>query len=111
MLPKGKRLNTALFKKVIETGKIFHSEAFTIRSIKDKGPLRISVSVPKKIAKTAVMRNKIRRRVYSAISYFNYLSYEDMKIILIAKSSILKMNTNEMKPYIKEIFVNFGFLK
>ena len=72
MLPKIKRLNTALFKKVIDTGRSLHSELFIIRSVKDKSLLKFSVSVPKKISKTAVLRNQIRRRVYtdSIIFYF-----------------------------------------
>jgi len=111
MLPKKKRLSTALFKKVISIGNSAHAEFFVVRYIKDKSPLRFAVSVPKKVSKTAVERNKVRRRIYSAINSFKDLSIENMKVILIAKPNILKLNTNDMKPYIKKTFVNLGLLK
>ena len=111
MLPKKKRLNTAIFEKVINTGKTLYSELFIVKFIKDKSLLRFAVSVPKKIAETAVLRNKIRRRIYSAISSFEELSMVNMKILFIAKSKIINMNIRDIKSDIKEIFVKLGLLK
>src|SRR3989344_5648297 len=67
MLPNQKRLTTTLFKDTIDGGMTYHSSLFILKLLKTIGPSRFSVSVPKKVAKSAVERNKIRRRVYSAI--------------------------------------------
>jgi ribonuclease P protein component len=112
MLPKEKRLNKALFKKVIDKGKSLHSKIFIVRFIKDKSLLRFAVSVSKKVSKSAVIRNKIRRRVYSSINSFKTISpTETGNIIFIVKPEIIKLNLEDIKLYTKEIFVNLGLLK
>ena len=69
MLPKKIRLTTSLFDQVYKLGRVKHSRLFLVRShtaIEDITSL-FAVSVPKKFAKTAVLRNKIKRIVYRAI--------------------------------------------
>ncbi len=112
MLPKEKRLNKALFKKVIDKGKSLNSKVFIVRFVKDNSLLKFAVSVSKKVSKKAVIRNKIRRRVYTAINSFKTLiSKENGNVLFIVKSDILELKTEDIKPYIKEIFVKLGFLK
>lgn len=69
MLPKKIRLTTALFDQVFKTGTVRHSRSFWVRSsLSPAGlPSRFAVAVSKKIAPTAVLRNKIKRVVYRAI--------------------------------------------
>ncbi len=68
MLSKSHRLPKELFSKVFEQGFTVRSGNLMCKALKDpemKGLFAISIS--KKEAKTAVDRNRIRRRVYSAI--------------------------------------------
>lgn len=69
MLSKKIRLTTSLFDQVFKNGRVQHSERFWMRSflLPTVLPSRFAVAVPKKVAKTAVLRNKIKRMVYSAI--------------------------------------------
>ena len=70
MISKGKRLNRDLFKNLQGSRRFFHSEHFTLRTADSPAGTRVGVSVSKKVAKKAVMRNRIRRRAYSVIRDF-----------------------------------------
>ena len=111
MLPRPKRLSTALFKGVIGEGRSLHSPLFVIRVLKLSGPSRFSVSVPKKIAKTAVLRNKIRRRIYSALEPLFPNIKADIHGVFIVKPTILTASFEEISKGIKDFFGKSGFLK
>lgn len=67
MLKRIHRLNHHEFKACFDTGVRSHTPAATIVSAKT--PLwGVAVVVPKKVKKTAVARNRLRRQVYAAIS-------------------------------------------
>jgi len=69
MLPKKNRIDTKTVEKVFKTGVFVNSPSLTLRFLKDKeGPHpRISVIVPKSVAKKANERNLLRRRGYLAL--------------------------------------------
>lgn len=64
MLPKSSRISRALFSVLLKSGKYFNSEHFLLR-VAPLAEIRVSASVSKKVSKQAVVRNKIRRRIYS----------------------------------------------
>jgi ribonuclease P protein component len=67
MLKRIHRLNHHEFKACFDTGVRSHTSPATI--ISAKSPLwGVAVVVPKKVKKTAVARNRIRRQVYAAIA-------------------------------------------
>jgi len=66
MLSKSKRISRKLFKPLLGSRKYFNSEHFSLR-VAPSEETRVAVSVSKKISKKAVVRNKVRRRVYSAM--------------------------------------------
>ena len=66
MLSKNKRIPRALFKPLLESKKYFNSQNFSLR-VAPSEETRVAVSVSKKVSKLAVVRNKIRRRAYSAV--------------------------------------------
>lgn len=53
---------------------VFHTPLITIRSFSrgDQNPARFAVIVSKKVSKSAVARNRLRRRTYSAIKDTNF---------------------------------------
>ncbi len=111
MLPSSKRLSTALFKEVITKGKHLHSPLFVLRAIKTEGLSRFSVSVPKKVAKTAVLRNKLRRRFYSALNPLFVEIKPGIHGVFIVKETILKAHFKSLSTELREFFVKSGLLK
>jgi ribonuclease P protein component len=79
MLPKRSRIERKYFKEILIKGKRYNSKSFTLYLSKndqggDKTLTKVAFSVSKKVVKTAVGRNKQRRRGYSITSsYINQL--------------------------------------
>lgn len=111
MLSSSNRLSTSIFKHIIQNGGVFHGNFFIIRCEYSKDLSHFAVSVPKKVAKTAVLRNKIRRRVYSIIRKFKDSFISKQNIVFIAKKDIEKVSFIELTDEIRKIFVKCGLLK
>jgi len=77
MVPKVRRIPRELFKQLIESRKYNNSKHFLLR-IASSERARIAVTVSKKVSKKAVIRNRIRRRVYSVFK----------KLILVLKPNL-----------------------
>lgn len=75
MLPKKERLSRLEFNRFFSVGKRLHTPLFQI-VFSPHDALHASVVVSKKIAKRAVVRNKIRRRIYDIVR--NYHSQKGM---------------------------------
>lgn len=92
-------------------GKVSHSLFFLLRTLIVGKPTRVSVVVPQKIGKTAVIRNKLRRKVYEAVRPLFSLVAPDVYIIIFAKSSALSASFAELQREIRVAFVKAGVLK
>ncbi len=70
MLPKNRRIQRVYFKTLLNSNKKFNSEHLTLflHNKKDQSPTLFSFSISKKNCKSAVVRNKFRRRAYSVVS-------------------------------------------
>ena len=95
----------------MEKGRMTHSPLFVIKSISTQETSRFSVSVPKKVAKTAVQRNKIRRQVYSAVKKIEPQVKSGLSGMIIVKAGSEKLSFEALTVEIKDIFVKSGFLK
>lgn len=111
MLPKTKRLTTKSVDLVMEKGRMTHSPLFVIKSISTQETSRFSVSVPKKVAKTATQRNKIRRQIYSALRKIDNRIKPGLSGVIVAKSGIDKLSFISLELEISAVFVKSGFLK
>jgi ribonuclease P protein component len=68
MLPHEQRIQREEMDKVLARGVLKHSPLFSARILKTADPhIKFSFVVSKKVANTAVLRNKLRRRGYSAV--------------------------------------------
>ncbi len=67
MLPKKHRITTTQFNAVFKDGVVLRSKHFIVRSIPSTTHFRCAVTVSKKVAPSAVARNTLRRKVYTAI--------------------------------------------
>jgi ribonuclease P protein component len=111
MLSSQNRLSTSLFKEVIQKGIIFHGDFFLARCLNMPGISRFSVSVPKKVAKTAVLRNKIRRRIYSILRSLGSKIYSNKSVVLIMKVGSDKIAFPILKLDIEKAFVKNEIIK
>lgn len=101
MIPKTNRINREDFEKVMKKGGFLNSSFFTLRFLKNvenKG--NFSVVVAKKVAKTAISRNKIRRRAYSVIGKYVKTPYF---IILFGKKGVEKATFSEVEADIVSV--------
>ena len=73
MLPKKKRVTKNTFKIIMDKGSIVSGSFFVLHYIKQESPQYAFVA-PKKIAKTAVLRNSLRRKGYNAIRSYDLKS-------------------------------------
>jgi ribonuclease P protein component len=68
MIPKKNRIEKSLFDSIYKSGTPIHTPLFyLLYSHNSSLETKFSFVVSKKIAKTAVLRNKLRRRGYSVI--------------------------------------------
>jgi ribonuclease P protein component len=67
MLPRQKRLTTDEVKEVLAKGKSRRGSAVSLKWLDTESPFRCAVVVSKKLAKTAVKRNQLRRAAYLAL--------------------------------------------
>lgn len=111
MLSSSNRLSTSLFKEIIQKGSIFHGDFFIVRYMNIAGISRFGISVPKKVAKTAVLRNKIRRRVYSIIENMKDRINKNIKVVMIVKNGGEKASFQALQNDIEKNFVKYGILK
>ncbi len=126
MLPKKRRLTKKLLDEVMLYGKIFHSPVLSLKAIKvmvvndvvdetkkDTDKSHFSAVAAKKYFKTAVMRNKVRRRTYAALTdVISCMDRNSLNVngnifhcVLMLKPTILDIDQSALKQAIHEIFV------
>ncbi len=111
MLSSKKRLSTTLFKEVILGGSTFHGTFSVVRVKSAQGSSHFGVSVPKKVAKTAVLRNKIRRRMYSIIKKLEKRIIASKNVVIVMKVGSEKAHFEPLAEETEKIFVKSGLLK
>ena len=69
MLPSSKRLRTAEVREILSIGRsVRGSNILSAKTLpSQKGGFRAAAVVSKKLAKTAIMRNRLRRAIYRAL--------------------------------------------
>lgn len=103
MLPRNKRISRKIFNEFTRLGARVDSEHFYLRTT-NSDTTRIAVSVSKKISKQAVVRNKIRRRTYSAVR--ELLPHISKKLFLLtAKLGVEKISGEPLKKELAELFL------
>jgi ribonuclease P protein component len=96
MLAKAERLGRTDFAQFFKAGKRFHGDYVTI--VYSPYPtLHASVVVSKKVAKSAVKRNLIRRRIYAQLRAALHHTHPGVFIVLVKPtfSTLTKTDTHE----------------
>ena len=95
MLPKKKRLTTEAFDRFFSIGKRFHSEHLQL--IHTPLPeFHGSIVVGKKVYKTAVKRNRLRRQLYAVIYGLHRNGLLTGVYIVIAKPQAKTVEASEL---------------
>jgi ribonuclease P protein component len=106
MLRKNHRLPRSLFDTVFARGKSTHSPHFIKKSL----PVRsweefvVSVVVPKKVARLATSRNRMKRRVYGVVRELIPELKAPERSILILKKNPESMRRCELVAELHNIF-------
>lgn len=93
-------------KFVYKNGQAVRSSIVTVKYVKNpyRSHSRFAVVVSKKVLKSAVRRNRIRRRVYEIIRLeLPYLKNDQDVVIIIFSSEVLLMPYKDLKQVIKNI--------
>lgn len=111
MLPKKKRLTKSSFNLVIDEGKPFHTSVATLRIREMAENSQFSISIPKKVSKSAVVRNKVKRKVFSIIKDIYPDLQKNVMGIIIMKQGSDKLDFDVLTKEIINLFVKSGLLK
>ena len=106
MLAKKFRLHKKSdFDELAKSSHKFYSDNFVLRFVKNNGDFNsFAVVVSKKISLKAVIRNKIRRRVYEIIRLHMNNLKKSFKIIIFVKKGTLEMEYSELKKELLYLF-------
>jgi len=108
MLPKSQRLSVRDIAS-LSNGKGVFGSLLSIRYL-FTSQTKFSVSVSKKIAKNAVDRNRIRRRVYTAIRTANLNIKKSAFIMVIPKKDCEKAQISSIKEEISSILYKISVI-
>ena len=103
MLPKLNRLTQEKdVKRVMTKGRAFFVKEFGIKSIRKQSNLlsKVGIIVPKKIAGTAVLRNRIKRQVRHIFLKRIDQIQPGYDIVFMARPDFLKLKFDEMEEKI-----------
>lgn len=100
MLPKTQRLTSEDFKD-FRGGKTTHSPHFIFRSKAGAAPARIAAVVSSSVAKLAVDRNLLRRRVYEALAKHGTGTLPSL-LSITAKKGAPKLSYGEIEEELRE---------
>lgn len=92
-------------------GSVFYGTSLVLRLKRTDKNTCFGVSIPKKIAKTAVLRHSIKRQIYSAIRPLLSRTIDGFNVVIVAKAEILKLSFSEISEEIEKIFVKSNILK
>jgi ribonuclease P protein component len=107
MLRKTQRLRTAGFNEVFKVGRRFHTPHFQIIALKS-ADFHASVVVGKKVYKTAVARNRLRRQVYGALYRVHQVTPLLYTVIVVAKPSLKAIPQRSIALAVEEAVVALG---
>lgn len=99
---------------VYKNGQAVRSHLITVKYISNshREKSRFAVVVSKKVHKSAVGRNRIRRRIYEVIrsEMPHFKSAHDV-VVMVFSSEVLSLPANELAETIKQLFVQADLYK
>ena len=103
MLAAKDRLDSHAVEEVFKKGQRKNRANFSVVFLLGKEKQRFAVSVSKKIAKSAVTRNKIKRRIYSVLRGIKK-DLPQVWVAIVPKTGILVISFEDLKKELAETF-------
>ncbi len=103
MISKDKRISQELFKAFIKKNRSIEGDFLRLQYAPSKDVTRCAFVVPKSVAKTAVIRNSVRRHGYEAFRTINPQPKQPTLFVFFFKKS-------KKIPTYKEIYEQTSFL-
>ncbi len=105
MMRRNHRLSRAAFDEVFTQDKISHSPVFIkkAKKVDSWNEYAVSVVIPKKVTRRAVMRNRIKRRIYGMIREFLPELPLPERIILILKKDPQKLSNKALRDELRHL--------
>ena len=111
MLSKNQKLPRELFEPVSKTGRRLATSLFSFQYSPSSADCRFSAVVSKKVSKTAVGRNRIRRRVYDTLRKLIPQMKNPSYAIFHAKPPVMNATLAETEREIAELLQKAGILE
>ncbi len=110
MLPSSKKVSASFFKTLMAKGRSFHDDFFSVRVFFEPKlkSAKFSVVVPKKIEKTSVGRNLMKRRLYSALRPMVRRSIAGSLVAIFVKKKFLAEDIDKIVDKIERIAKKSG---
>lgn len=89
----------------LATQKLRSDKLRTLQRDNPSVSIKISAVAPKKVASTAVLRNRVRRQIYEAVGPIKDTLIPGTSIIIFAKQETLKATLPAMTTDLKQLFV------
>lgn len=102
MLKKSARLTTAAFDAAFAAGRRLHTPYFQLIYV-PAASFHASAVAGKKVAKTAVGRNRLRRQMYGALYRASKQTPLPYTVILVAKPALAKLSSKAVAPAVVEV--------
>lgn len=111
MLSKSQRLSTKQFDLVMEKGRVAHSPFFLVRWLSTDEKTRIVGVVSQKVAKTAVGRGTLRRKIYRAVGPIHSSLKSGIHMIIFAKNPAQEAEAAVLEADLKQLFVKAQIMR
>lgn len=111
MLPKKKRIAKNVFNGVLKAGKSAFSPYMTLRYTATSGQSRFAAVVPKAVAKKAVERNHIRRRIYESVKSVEKSVIFGYSCVFFAKKEIVSLTFAELEKQVADLLTKAQLIR
>lgn len=92
MFKKKQRISSGLFSRILRSGETKHTDHFSVRVVHSKEP-RMAVVVSKKVTKTAVKRNTLKRKMRAILKTLS----APWTVVLYAKKGADTLSVTQMQ--------------
>jgi ribonuclease P protein component len=113
MLPKENRLNIRTnFTQIKNLGKKVHDDALLVYFLKSnsESPSKFGISISKKVSKSAVVRNRLRRKVHRALHKYKSAIITGVDSIIIILKNFSEENNEDTESRINNLVKKAGLL-
>jgi len=108
MLQKSKRIPRKAFKPLIDSRNYLNSEHFSLK-LAPSNKVLVAVTVSKKVSKSAVVRNRVRRRAYNAFKTI-LPSLKNHLFMLISKPGIEKLKSPQIEDELRKLLTKSNLI-